>query len=164
MIRRFDQENRHFGGFPKKPVAWPRGVFSCIRLTDPAPLSRPRQGTHRQIAQARFRQVGGLKSLMCGSGQREMQFPRDALRRLRQDAKTCVGPGKQCGSVQANCQHPCRIESTIAPLTSRSNPNQGSLPGGTCCHIKEGRKEISRQQSFTASGLIHCSMMYYSLR
>jgi antitoxin component of MazEF toxin-antitoxin module len=34
---------------PVKPTAWPRGFFKRIRLADPAPLSRPPQGKHRDI-------------------------------------------------------------------------------------------------------------------
>jgi hypothetical protein len=34
---------------PIKPAAWPKGFFSRIRLSDPAPFERPPQGEHRDI-------------------------------------------------------------------------------------------------------------------
>jgi virulence-associated protein VagC len=34
---------------PIKPPAWPKGFFSRIRLSDPAPFERPPQGKHRDI-------------------------------------------------------------------------------------------------------------------
>jgi virulence-associated protein VagC len=34
---------------PIKPVAWPKGFFSRIRLTDPTPFERAPQGDHRDI-------------------------------------------------------------------------------------------------------------------
>ena len=34
---------------PIKPVTWPKGFFSRIRLTNPTPLERPPQGDHREI-------------------------------------------------------------------------------------------------------------------
>ncbi len=34
---------------PVKAAAWPKGFFSRIRLSDPAPLQRPSQGDHRDI-------------------------------------------------------------------------------------------------------------------
>jgi len=34
---------------PIKPASWPKGFFSRIRLSDPAPFKRPPQGEHRDI-------------------------------------------------------------------------------------------------------------------
>jgi virulence-associated protein VagC len=34
---------------PIKPVSWPKGFFSRIRLSDPTPFMRPPQGEHRDI-------------------------------------------------------------------------------------------------------------------
>ncbi|MFZ4777715.1 MAG: AbrB/MazE/SpoVT family DNA-binding domain-containing protein [Terrimicrobiaceae bacterium] len=34
---------------PVKPVSWPRGFFTRIRLDDPSLFKRPPQGKHREI-------------------------------------------------------------------------------------------------------------------